>query len=107
MEEKIRYSDQTPKEEQPPVPQASDNPKVASGPMDDSEQAEKAEKSARVGREGERRAEERGRTAPTRSNLGESRGCERTKFPARIALRIRSVHGRDTNRWHLQLLPHG
>jgi hypothetical protein len=41
MAKKIRYSDQTPKEQQPPVPQASDNPKTASGPMDDSEQADK------------------------------------------------------------------
>jgi hypothetical protein len=50
MEEKIRYSDQTPKEEQPPVPQASDNIKVTSGRMDDSEQAgsEKADESRRV-----------------------------------------------------------
>jgi hypothetical protein len=39
MAREIIYSDQTPKEEQSPVPQASDNPKAASGPMDDSEQA--------------------------------------------------------------------
>lgn len=41
MTEKIRYSDQTPKGEQPPVPQTSDNPKTASVPVNDLEQADK------------------------------------------------------------------
>jgi hypothetical protein len=52
MAEKINYSDQTPKEEQAPVPQASDNTTTASSPVDESEQAEdslRAEKKAKIG----------------------------------------------------------
>jgi hypothetical protein len=35
MTEKIKYSDQTPKEEQPPVPQAADNTMAVKRSMDD------------------------------------------------------------------------
>jgi hypothetical protein len=50
MEEKIRYSDQTPPEEQPQVPQASDKTKVGSGSTDGSDQAssEQADESRRA-----------------------------------------------------------